>query len=166
MKKIYIAGFDVFLQNAVQDLNHKKQLCEKYGFKGMIPFDGEVDFTQSNKKIRFDIYHENIKMIDECDIIIANMNNFRHNEADSGTVFEIGYGVALKKDIYIYSSDNRTVVEKTLECDDKAYEKDGMYYDKNDMLIEGFDAKFNIMINESSEFICGDFEDVLKVLVK
>ncbi|MEN8717980.1 MAG: nucleoside 2-deoxyribosyltransferase [Sulfurovum sp.] len=166
MKKIYIAGFDVFLKNAIEDLNEKKELCSLYGFKGLIPFDGDVDFNQSNKNIRNDIYTENIKMLDECDIVIANMNNFRHNEPDSGTVFEIGYGVALKKEIYIYSNDNRTVVEKTSQCDDKVYEENGIFFDKNNMMIEGFDSKFNIMINESSKFIHGDFEDVLKVLVK
>ena len=166
MKKIYIAGFDVFLKNAVEDLNQKKELCSKYSFIGMIPFDGNVDFTKSNENIRKDIYVENIKMIDKCDIVIANMNNFRHNEVDSGTVFEIGYATALNKEVYIFSSDNRTVVEKTKECDDKVYEENGMFYDRNHMLIEGFDSKFNIMINESSKFIHGDFEDVLKELVK
>lgn len=166
MKKIYIAGFDVFFKNAVEVLNNSKELCTKYGFIGMIPFDGDVDFNQSNENIRRDIYVENIKMIDECDIVIANMNNFRHNEVDSGTVFEIGYATALKKEVYIFSSDNRTVVEKTKECDDKVYEENGLFYDRNDLMIEGFDSKFNIMINESSKYINGDFEDVLKELVK
>lgn len=102
-KKIYIAGFDVFLKNALEDLETKKELCSKYGFIGLIPFDANVDFTQPNETIRKEIYLANVKMIDEADIIIANMNNFRHNEVDSGTVFEIGYAVAQKKaSIYLF----------------------------------------------------------------
>ncbi|HFU76587.1 MAG TPA: nucleoside 2-deoxyribosyltransferase [Arcobacter sp.] len=163
-KKIYIAGFDVFLTNAQEDLDIKKRLCEDYSFEGLIPFDANVDFTQSNDKIRKDIYEENIKMIQESDIIIANMNNFRHNEVDSGTVFEIGYAVALNKEVFIYSKDNRTVIEKTKEYDSNVYEKEGIFYDQNDLIIEGFGAQFNIMINESAHFIHGEFEDVLKVL--
>jgi len=164
MKKIYIAGPDVFLKNAIEDLNQKKMLCEKNNFIGMIPFDANVDFSQSNSKIRKDIYEANIKMIQDTDIVIANMNNFRHNEQDSGTIFEIGYAVALKKKVYIYSSDFRTVIEKTTQCDNKSYIEDGQHYDNNDMLIEGFDAKFNIMINESVDFIHGTFEDVIDII--
>lgn len=166
MRTIYIAGFDVFLQNAVEDLDNKKQLASKYGFKGLIPFDANVDFTQSEQTIRKEIYEANIRMIAKADIIIANMNNFRHNEPDSGTVFELGYAAALNKEIYIYSKDSRTVVEKTKECDPDAYEKDGFWWDANHMMIEGLGSKFNIMINESSQFIHGDFEDVLKKICK
>ena len=161
MKKIYIAGPDVFLKNAIEDLSQKKQYCEKNNFIGLIPFDANVDFSQPNNKIRKDIYEANIKMIHKTDIVIANMNNFRHNEQDAGTIFEIGYAVALNKKVYIYSSDSRTVIEKTTQCDNESYLEDSQYYDCNDMLIEGFDAKFNIMINESVEFIHGIFEDVI-----
>ncbi len=164
MRKIYIAGPDVFLKNAVEDLNNKKEFCQKNNFVGMIPFDANVDFTQSNKKIRKDIYEANIKMIQNTDIVIANMNNFRHNEQDAGTIFEIGYAVALNKEVYIYSDDNRTVIEKTTEVDKNFHIENGQYYDTQEMLIEGFDAKFNIMINESVEFINGTFEDVVKIL--
>ena len=164
MKKIYIAGPDVFLKNAVEDLNKKKLLCEENNFIGLIPFDANVDFSQPNNKIRKDIYEANIKMIQETDIVIANMNNFRHNEQDAGTIFEIGFAVALNKKVYIYSDDSRTVVEKTTQCDDKSYQEDGQYYDSNDILIEGFDAKFNIMINEPVEFIHGSFGDVIDLI--
>ncbi len=164
MKKIYIAGPDVFLKNAVEDLNKKKSFCEKNNFVGLIPFDADVDFSQSDVKIRKDIYDANIQMIQDTDIVIANMNNFRHNEQDAGTIFEIGYAVALEKEVYIYTSDTRTVIEKTIEIDRKFHIENGQYYDSNDMLIEGFGAKFNIMINESVEIINGTFEDVIRLL--
>ena len=163
-KKIYIAGFDVFLRNAVTDLESKRNLCMEYGYEGLIPFDANIDFSKEDEIIRKEIYTANIQMIKDTDIIIANMNNFRHNEPDSGTVFELGFGVALGKEVYIYSSDDRTVVDKTKECDLGVTYEDGLYYDQNNMLIEGFDAKFNIMINESTRFIHGDFESVLKQL--
>ncbi len=166
MKKIYIAGPDVFLKNAVEDLNKKKRYCENNGFSGLIPFDANVDFTQSNENIRKDIYEANVKMIQQTDIVIANMNNFRHNEQDAGTIFEIGYAVALNKEVYIYSDDNRTVIEKTIEVDNDFTIENEQYYDKDDMLIEGFEARFNIMINESVKFIHGSFEDVIGVLIK
>lgn len=164
--KIYIAGPDVFLKNALEDLNKKKDFCQENGFIGMIPFDGNVDFSQSNEKIREDIYKANIEMIQDCDIVIANINNFRHNEQDAGTIFEIGYGVALKKKVYGYSSDTRTVIEKTAEVDSGYYVENSQYYDSNNMLIEGFDANFNIMINESVELVYGSFEDVVEIIRK
>lgn len=162
MKKIYLAGFEVFELNAVEILNNHKQLCTEYGFTGLIPFDTNVDFTQSEDSVRKDIFNENIKLISDCDIIIANMNTFRGGEVDSGTVFELGYAKALNKEIYFYSNDNRTAVEKAQDFDSDTKEIDGFIYDKNNLMIEGFNSKFNIMINECGQFIHGDLETVLK----
>ena len=89
-KKIYLAGFDVFYPNALEVLDKKKKLCEKYGFIGLAPLDNEVDFSQDKAVIREVIYKANIRLMNEADIFCVNLNTFRHGEPDSGTVFEIG----------------------------------------------------------------------------
>ena len=86
MKKIYIAGFDVFKKDSLQIGEKYCELCKSYGFEGLYPLDNKVDFNQPKQKIAQDIFIANKKMIDSCDIVIANLNQFRGQEADSGTV--------------------------------------------------------------------------------
>ena len=46
LKKIYIAGFDVFMQNSIEIGKNYVELCKKYGFEGLYPLDNVVDFNQ------------------------------------------------------------------------------------------------------------------------
>lgn len=161
-KKIYLAGFDVFYENAIEVLNIKKALCEKYGFIGLAPLDNEVDFSQSKAQIRKVIYDANVKLMHEADILCVNLNAFRHGEPDSGTVFEIGYGVALGKEVYVYLDSDESMLEKTKAHDDKCIYKDGLWFDQNGLMIEDFDGMFNLMINESTTIINGNLEAVLE----
>ena len=100
MKKIYIAGFDVFEQNSIQIGKEYVNLCKTYGFEGLYPLDNVVNFNQEKRKIAQDIYKANVNLIHKCDIVIANLNSFRGKEADSGTVWECGYATALGKKVY------------------------------------------------------------------
>ena len=163
-KKIYLAGFDVFYPNALEVLDKKKRLCEKYGFIGLAPLDNTVDFTQSKSQIRKVIYEANIELIKEADILCVNLNAFRHGEPDAGTVFEIGYGVALGKAVYIYVDATDTMLDKTRENDADCVCKDGVWFDGNGLMIEDFDGMYNLMITESTVIINGNLEKVLENL--
>ncbi len=72
-----------------------KMMCAEKGFVGCYPFDNEADNTP-------DIFAGNCKLIDEADIVIANLNPFRGKEPDSGTCFEVGYAYAKGKTVYGY----------------------------------------------------------------
>ena len=163
-KKIYLAGFDVFYPDAKAVLRQKKVLCEEYGFEGLAPLDNEVDLSQSKASVRRAIYDANIALIKASDILCVNLNAFRHGEPDAGTVFEIGYGAALGKKVYIYVDSAESMLDKTKANDEACRYKDGMWFDGNGLIIEDFDGMFNLMITESSTIINGNLEDVLKKL--
>jgi nucleoside 2-deoxyribosyltransferase len=95
--KIYLAGPDVFFDDANLRLHNKKEICHRYGHQALSPVDTLIDCGVSNAAGI--IYAGNISMIEVCDVVIANLDNFRGNEPDSGTCFEIGYAVALKKKV-------------------------------------------------------------------
>ena len=38
MKKIYLAGPDVFLANAIEEGERLKALCQDYGYEGLLSF--------------------------------------------------------------------------------------------------------------------------------
>jgi len=163
MKKIYIAGPDVFEKNSIEIGKKLSKLCLNYGFIGLYPLDNIVDFSQKKHKIAEDIFQANIKMIKEADIVIANLNSFRGKEADSGTVWECGYAFGLGKDVYGYLSRDTNYIEQFAK--DEKFSRDGYKVDKDERLIEDFDYPLNLMISCSvKELVIGDFEDVLKKL--
>jgi nucleoside 2-deoxyribosyltransferase len=165
MKKIYIAGFDVFKQNSIQIGENYAKLCKQYGFEGLYPLDNVVDFKQSKNKIAQDIYKANIELIHKADIVIANLNQFRGKEADSGTIWECGYGKALGKKVYGYMEKNQSYLD-TFSINEKKL-INNVYTDNDNMFIEDFDYPINLMIACSVEkIVFGGFEDSLKELIK
>lgn len=142
MKKIYLAGFDVFAPDAVQRGAKMKMMCAEKGFIGCYPFDNEAEGAQ-------DIFAGNCRLIDEADIVIANLNPFRGKEPDSGTCFEVGYAHAKGKTVYGYVSDARTMREKLGEADENGFS------------VENFGMPLNLMLCCAAKIVVGDFADAL-----
>ena len=142
MKKIYLAGFDVFAPDAVQRGARMKMMCAERGFIGLYPFDNEADTAS-------DIFAGNCALIDQADIVIANLNPFRGDEPDSGTCFEVGYAFAKGKTVYAYLSDGRTMREKLGEAD-----RDGF-------AVENFGKPLNLMLAGAATVVEGGFSQAL-----
>ena len=104
---IYLAGPDVFFPNAVAIGEAKKQICARYGHQGHNPFDNEIYFSPT-PDCGYEICRLNLETIARCDAVVANLTPFRGVSADPGTVFEVGYAVALGKRVYGYSCDPRS----------------------------------------------------------
>ena len=144
-KKIYIAGFDVFKDDAIKTGNKYKEICKLYSFEGLYPLDNVSSFAN-------EIFKGDIRLIDESDIIVANLNNFRGQTMDDGTAFELGYGYALGKLLYGYMDDDRSMREKIGYKDSEGYN------------VEDFDKPINLMIAQSTKIVKGDFESCVKRL--
>ncbi len=161
MNKIYIAGPDVFQRDSIAIGKKYVQLCKEYGFIGQYPLDNVINFNQAKRKIAQDIFVANEKLIDGCDIVIANLNSFRGKEADSGTVWECGYAYAKGKKVYGYMQSKRSYLEQF----SSTKEDNGLFWDEEDRFIEDFNHPINLMIACSTiEIVEGGFEDILKLL--
>ena len=143
MKKVYLAGWEVFRTDAVEEGERLKELCRKYGFEGLYPLDNACESAN-------EIYKGNISLIKEADFVIANVNAFRGYEPDSGTAFEIGYAAALGKKVIAYLSESRPMIE--------------WVRDDNGYSIENFGYPVNLMIAQGAELVTGTAEDALKRL--
>jgi len=165
MKKIYIAGPDVFENDSIEIGERLIALCKEYGYEGLYPLDNIVDFSQEKQKIADDIFKANIKMIQQADIIIANLNPFRGKEADSGTVWECGYGYGLGKEVYGYMRETEDYI-KRFSLHEKSL-KENHYVDSEGRFIEDFEHPINLMIACSvQEIVEGSFETVLQMITK
>src|SRR5260370_41156129 len=87
--KIYLAGPDVFLPDAVEIGRRKAELCTRRGLTGLYPLDSAIDPAAEDASRR--IFRGNETMMIEADAIIANLTPFRGPGADAGTVYELGY---------------------------------------------------------------------------
>ena len=50
--KIYLAGPDVFLPDAVEIGRRKAELCARYGVIGLFPLDNAVDLSAGDVSLR------------------------------------------------------------------------------------------------------------------
>ena len=98
MKKIYLAGPDVFLPDVREVAEAKKDLCRQFGFEGLFPLDqhwiGEPTGT--------DIFRADMALMRQADIGLFNLSPFRGPSADPGTVFELGMMMAMGKRVFGY----------------------------------------------------------------
>lgn len=161
MKKVYLAGPDVFASDAAERAEQYKSLCRMHGFEPLHPVDQVEPTAQS-------IYQHNVELIQQADAVIANANPFRGAEPDSGTVFEIGYAVALGKPVIIYIQEPLTTV-KTVE---KFYGP--VYYDQvreqwvdqSGYMVEDFNLPLNLMLSIPCEVVSGGVLEALLALQK
>ena len=158
MKKIYLAGPDVFLANAKEHGEVLKDKCLEYGYKGLFPLDNEIE-ANSKEVLAKKIKDANIQLIKSCDIVIANLSPFRGPEPDSGTVWEIGFAQALEKQVVGYSTDMRDLKTKTqniLGLDSNSSR------DTDDLEIEDFNMTHNLMYSDI--VIAESFEGCLRYI--
>ncbi len=126
--------FYVVRMSIISNVKHK--LLEK-GFIGEAPSDGgEPHVPVNSKENAFRIFKANIDIIERCDLVLANINEFRGSEPDSGTCFEIGYAVAKNIPVICYLDDDIQYLNRV----DRTWglkEENGNFYDGlHDMYIE------------------------------
>jgi len=73
--KIYLAGPDVFLPDAVEIGRRKTEICARHGVSGHYPLDNAVDLSAADASLT--IFKGNQAMMDAADAIIANLTPFR-----------------------------------------------------------------------------------------
>jgi len=168
MKKVYISGFDVFHKESYFIYKQQKELLMNNRFIALHPFDKETIMAENFKEEFVSIIvHNNLQMIKECDIIIANLNSYRGAEPDSGTIFEIGYGYALNKKIIGYKEILTSYEEEYINLlNINPYEENDILYDDNNYLMNTYSKNFNIMIEQTVNIIEGDFLTAVEFLKK
>lgn len=141
--KVYLAGPDVFRPDAIEYGQKLKELCSKFDLQGLYPFDNEVDSTLEGRDAAKAIYLANKKMIEEADVIVANLIPFRGPSADPGTVWEVAYALGLGKKVIGYRDHAAKFMPYTYK---HRVEPDGMS-------VEDFGLGDNLMIDMSIEIV-------------
>jgi len=146
--KIYLAGPDVFLPDAVEIGRQKAAICAAHGITGLYPLDNIVDLTVSDASRQ--IFCANEAMMDQADAIIANLTPFRGAGADPGTVYELGYMAGRLKVCLAYSNDGATYADRVRRSMTVTSE-DGRLVDRQGLTVEDFGLVDNLMMIHALE---------------
>jgi nucleoside 2-deoxyribosyltransferase len=141
--KIYLAGPDVFLPDAVAIGRRKVEICARHGLTGLYPLDNAVDLTAKDASLR--IFRGNEAMMIEAEAIIANLTPFRGPGADAGTVYELGYMAGRGKLCLGYSNDPSSYADRVRGFTDVTAH-DGYLVDALGLTVEDFGLTDNLMM--------------------
>lgn len=104
-RRIYLAGPEVFLPDALAVGAEKRRLAEAAGFEGLFPLDTSLDLDGLPKaEAARRIALANEALMRTADAIIANLTPFRGPSMDAGTAYEIGFMRALGKPVLGYTN--------------------------------------------------------------
>ena len=142
--KIYLAGPDVFLPDAIEIGRRKMDICVRLGLTGLYPIDNAVDLSADDASLA--IFRGNQAMMDAADAIIANLTPFRGPSADAGTVYELGYMAGRGKLLLAYSNDPATYADRVTRFDDVAKSASGHLTDSDGLTVEDFGWPDNLMM--------------------
>jgi nucleoside 2-deoxyribosyltransferase len=100
----YLAGPDVFLPDAVAHAARKVEICRRVGLRGLPPLNQDIGAAAEALELWQTIYQKDIAMMEQSDIIIANLTPFGGASADAGTLIEVGWFLGQGKPIFGYSN--------------------------------------------------------------
>jgi nucleoside 2-deoxyribosyltransferase len=150
--RIYLAGPDVFLRDHAQVFARLKSQCDALGLAGVEPTDGGLadGFRGSDDVLAQRIFEGNLQRLREADGVVANLANFRGLEPDSGTVFEVGFAVALGKPVVGYGIPAGSYAERVGAAIDCAVDAEGVLRETaSGVMVEGLGQRINLMLSRS-----------------
>ena len=143
MMKIYLAGPDVFLPDAVEIGRRKAEICARHGLIGLYPLDNAVDLSAADASLT--IFEGNEAMMVAADAIIANLTPFRGPSADAGTVYELGYMAGRGKLCLGYCNDPDALCRPRARIH-HVRTQDGHLIDDDGLTVEDFGLPDNLMM--------------------
>ena len=142
--KIYLAGPDVFLPDAIDIGKRKAAICARHGVSGLYPLDNAIDLAAGDASLV--IFKGNEAMMDAADAVIANLTPFRGPSADAGTVYELGYMAGRGKLLFAYCNDPSLYAARVARFETVTKSADGHLTDRNGLTVEDFGLPDNLMM--------------------
>lgn len=142
--RVYLAGPSVFRLDAKSFGEYLRGLCRQAGLKGCYPLDNDIE-GKTGLDLANAIFQGNVDLIDTTVAVVAEISPFRGPNMDPGTAWEIGYAYAKKLPIFLWTTDNRTILERTKTA--RSITSSGQrHYDEQGLVVEDFELIENLMI--------------------
>ena len=98
--KVYLAGPDVFLPNAIEIGRLKAERCARLGLEGLFPLDADAAVAGDAAAI----FRANCALMESADAGLFNLTPFRGPSADAGTVWEVAFLFHRGKPLFGYAN--------------------------------------------------------------
>jgi nucleoside 2-deoxyribosyltransferase len=151
--KVYLAGPEVFLANAREQLDRKIELTRAAGLIPVSPGDFVIPPQPTRRQFGHAVSEIDERMMDSADAIIANLTPYHGINADTGTCYELGYMCAQGKHAFAYTN-----VSENLRARTVAYYNGDVHTDANGRLrgsdglaVEDVDMVDNLMMQGGVE---------------
>lgn len=147
LRRVYLAGPEVFLADAAAVGEAKKALCRARGIDGVFPLDGGLDLAGlSPEAAALAILRANESLIRGAAAVLANMTPFRGPHMDPGTAYELGYARALGLPVFGYSAVRTGMPVRVAAAHGPLQpHPDGGWADRDGLLVEDFGWPENLM---------------------
>ena len=159
--RVYLAGPERYDENADKIYEEMKRLCEKHGMHAYTPKDmaaGIAKIETDNPYISAANMFDNCQRhVRNCDVIIANLNDYRGYECSNDVGFECGMAFQLGKRMYGYMDNAGPMKDRVPHLGE---EKD--FRDFTGANVENFDYPINLMFACSMPIFEGKFENVIQ----
>lgn len=146
--RVYLAGPDVFLDDAETFLERKKAICAAHGLTAVTPLDDyphePADWAELADWQR--IACRNEAHIRSCQAVLANLTPFRGPSADAGTIYEIGFARGQGLMVFGYATTTLPFLDRTLAAVAATEAPDATWTDADGLLVEQFGCFENLMI--------------------
>src|SRR5215510_3297084 len=143
--RIYLAGPEVFLPDALTMGARKAAMCAAHGLEGVFPLDAQLGLAGLAKPEQARrISEANEGLMRSCAGLIANLTPFRGVSMDAGTAFEVGFMQALGRPLAGYTNVAAGYAERARAL--RARGPAMMDSDRADLEIEDFGFAENLMI--------------------
>lgn len=162
---IYLAGQERYAPDAREKYAVMKRSCAAQGFYAIAPVDEAPGvppvISDDLYTLAYHVFDRQQQHVRNCDIIIADLNDFHGWEPDSDTAFECGMGFQLGKKLYGYMSDTTRTIDRIPN-----FGSQREYRDACGCNAENFDYPINIMFASSMTIVQGGFDDALRRVVQ
>lgn len=156
--KAYLADFEMFLPTCDETVKYWKSVCDRYGIIGYFPGDGGP--LEPGPDYFRRVFESDCHGMEICDMCIAQLDDWRGNEPDSGTLFELGYFVGKGQPAYGFYTGGKKLIEREIAVS----QEDGVFYDKDGYLLEDKGSAFDNIL--SLVKIADSFEEVCRMARK
>ena len=155
---VYLSDTVRYLPDAAEQYTKMKQLFDRLGYDAVSPCDilpGTEVLPEDNTYVAaaklFDRWQRHVR---ECDIIVADLNDYHGYEVSTDVGFECGMAFQLGKKMIGYMDSTVPMIDRVPH-----YGADHEYRDQTGSNVENFNYPLNLMFACSMKIVQGTYED-------
>lgn len=155
-QKIFVASRNYYDEALLhEELKGLKEI-DLLDYEIVTPYFEPYDFKQPVGQWLKNIINENTKRVDQCEVFVGDLNDYRGYECSNDVAFLCGYAFQTGKKLYGYMADTRPMIEKipNIKVED-------LYKDLANRDVENFNYPINLMFACSMEIFEGDLKDCM-----